>query len=65
MGQIIPFRCEKRRRAPPAADAASTGAEILFFLGVRYCRDDNGGKTQNGGGAPTRPSSRPRRKKRA
>ncbi|MCW2272446.1 hypothetical protein GJ654_13055 [Rhodoblastus acidophilus] len=60
MGQIIPFRCERRRRAPPAADAApGQGAEILFFLGVRYCRDDNGDNE------PNRPSSRSRRKKRA
>jgi hypothetical protein len=64
MGQIIPFQCQRRRRAPPAADAPSgQGAEILFFLGVRYCRDDNG--AQSGGDEPKRPSSRSRRKKRA
>jgi len=64
MGQIIPFQREARRRAPPSRLSTSPrgDAEILFFLGVRYCRDDNGGKDNE----PTRPSSpRSRRKKRA
>jgi len=60
MGQIIPFKCGARRRDPPPPGAE---AEILFFLGVRYSRDDSGDQT---GGKPKRPSSsRPRRNKRA
>ena len=63
MGQIIPFRCEARRRASPPPGGE---AEILFFLGVRYCQKENGGKQDNGGkdNEPNRPS-RSRRKKRA
>jgi hypothetical protein len=39
MGEIIAFRMrEKRARAGSAAPAG--GAQILFFLGVRYVRMD-------------------------
>jgi hypothetical protein len=69
MGQIISFPWAARRRAPHAPEGASPqagpaggGAEILFFLGVRYCRDEPGGK----GDAPKTPSTpRSRRRKRA
>jgi hypothetical protein len=74
MGQIIPLRRGARRRAPSAPPGG--GAEILFFLGVRYCRDDTPGQdkapeTQDNGpenkdNEPGKPSnSRSRRKKRA
>jgi hypothetical protein len=36
MAQIISF--QSRPRAPRQAAAASHGAEILFFMGVRYMR---------------------------
>lgn len=37
MGQIIAFRPRAKTPQYPAAPVAG-GAEILFFLGVRYCR---------------------------
>ncbi|MCI4680540.1 hypothetical protein K9U39_04005 [Rhodoblastus acidophilus] len=38
MGEIVPFRIASR---PRAVDAPPQGpAQILFFLGVRYVRDD-------------------------
>jgi len=36
MAQIIPI--QSRTRAPRQTAAASDGAQILFFLGVRYMR---------------------------
>ena len=65
MGQVIPLQREARRRPPSVAPGGE--AQILFFLGVRYCRDDTDGQ----GGEPmnTEPkkptNSRSRRKKRA
>lgn len=62
MGEIVPFRAEKR----PWSDTPPPGqsAQILFFLGVRYVRDDDetsGPKKRSSGG-----SQRPaRRRKRA
>jgi|GEM_PF-6533147 len=38
MGEIIPFRAAHRRRAP--VEPPQGPAQILFFLGVRYCRED-------------------------
>jgi hypothetical protein len=38
MGEIIPLRSGQRRRAPVEQQQGS--AQILFFLGVRYCRED-------------------------
>jgi len=48
MAEIIPLRPGARaaRSAPPPAE----GAQILFFLGVRYCRIEE----------PQRPASTPR-----
>jgi hypothetical protein len=37
MGEIIPFRAAHRRRVPIEPQGP---AQILFFLGVRYCRED-------------------------
>jgi len=48
MGEIIPFRAAPRRRAP--VEPQQGLAQILFFLGVRYCRED--------GDLDGRPSSR-------
>jgi hypothetical protein len=38
MGEIIPFRAAPRRRA--VLESQQGPAQILFFLGVRYCRED-------------------------
>ena len=38
MGEIIPIRAGQRRRVP--VEPAQGPAQILFFLGVRYCRGD-------------------------
>jgi len=38
MGEIIPIRAGQRRRAP--VEPPQGPAQILFFLGVRYCRGD-------------------------
>jgi hypothetical protein len=38
MGEIIPLRSGQRRRVPVEQQQGS--AQILFFLGVRYCRED-------------------------
>jgi hypothetical protein len=55
MGEIIAFGARSRAAAPPPAPGE---AQILFFLGVRYVRDE-----------PTKPAPRARgggkRKKRA
>ena len=54
MGQVIPFQGKARRRAPAGATSGDPGgeAEILFFLGVRYCRSEEqesgGGRDNNG-----------------
>ena len=43
MGEIIPFRSGQRRRVPvePSQGPPQGPAQILFFLGVRYCREDD------------------------
>lgn len=60
MGQVIPFQGKARRRAPAWTSSRALGsrdlgeAEILFFLGVRYCRreeQESGGGGDNGGAA--------------
>jgi hypothetical protein len=62
MGKIVPFPSETRRRGLAAPEGS---AQILFFLGVRYVRDeDDKGDRPNRRGSGS-PSSRPRRKKRA
>jgi G:T-mismatch repair DNA endonuclease (very short patch repair protein) len=38
MGEIIPFRAAHRRRAP--VEPPQGPAQILFFLGVRYRKED-------------------------
>jgi hypothetical protein len=61
MGEVVSLHLKARRRAPAAPPEGS--AQILFFLGVRYCRheDESGGKpSRRRSGTP-----RPRRKKRA
>jgi len=61
MGEIVPFRVGERRRV--TAEPPQGSAQILFFLGVRYCRgdDDPDGRPIRRG--PVAPRSR--RKKRA
>jgi hypothetical protein len=51
MGEIVPFRIARR---PHAAAPPEGPARILFFLGVRYVRHDDGadgpkGRTSDGG----------------
>jgi len=46
MGEVIPFRSAGRRRLTESAPGAE--AEILFFLGVRYCRQQD--ESQPGAG---------------
>ncbi len=63
MGEIVPFRIARRPRA--AATPSEGPARILFFLGVRYVRHDDGadgpkGRTSEGG-----PLRKTRRRKRA
>lgn len=63
MGEIVPFRIARRSRA--AAAPLESSARILFFLGVRYIRHDDGadgpkGRTSEGGGL-----RKTRRRKRA
>jgi hypothetical protein len=48
MGEIIPFRSGLRRRV--TVEPPQGPAQILFFLGVRYCREDD-----NMDGRPNRP----------
>jgi hypothetical protein len=55
MGEIIPFRAGQRRRAP--VEPPPGPAQILFFLGVRYSRDDDdldGRPSRRGSVAPSR-----------
>ncbi len=63
MGEIVPFRSDRRRRLPAAPPEGS--AQILFFLGVRYCRDEDGKDGQPGRRGSGSSPSRPRRRKRA
>ena len=50
MGEIIPIRAGQRRRVP--VEPPQGPAQILFFLGVRYCReDDQDGRPNPRGGA--------------
>jgi hypothetical protein len=62
MGEIVPFRIARR---PRVAASPEGPARILFFLGVRYVRHDDGadgpkGRTSEGGGL-----RKTRRRKRA
>jgi hypothetical protein len=63
MCEIVPFRNVGRPRAAGAPHQGS--AQILFFLGVRYVRDDGGADGPKGraseGGSPRKG----RRRKRA
>ena len=55
MGEIIPFRAAHRRRAP--VEPPQGPAQILFFLGVRYCREDaelDGRRRSRGGSTGSR-----------
>jgi hypothetical protein len=67
MGEIVPFcRDGRRAEAAPRDDSARGGpAQILFFLGVRYERHDDGPgeprRRDPAGAAPRRQ----RRRKRA
>jgi hypothetical protein len=71
MGQVIRFRREALRRALDAPQGASEDArlskgysgeaQILFFMGVRYSRDENDDGMDNTPNRP--PASRSRRKK--
>ena len=63
MGEIVPFRREKRLRITAVPQDGS--AQILFFLGVRYERHDDGPdgpRKRDPAGATPR---RQRRRKRA
>jgi hypothetical protein len=63
MGEIVPFRRNGRQRATAAPQDGP--AQILFFLGVRYERHDDGSgeprRRDPAGAAPRRQ----RRRKRA
>jgi hypothetical protein len=59
MGEVIAFRGRSRRGAPPPPPDGP--AQILFFLGVRYSRPDDGPEGKPDGARP----SRARRSKRA
>lgn len=52
MGEIIAFR--PKARAAASLSPAAGGAQILFFLGVRYARDETPAKrsprSRGGGG---------------
>ncbi|MBB4197624.1 hypothetical protein CCR94_13175 [Rhodoblastus sphagnicola] len=69
MGQVIDFKCETRHRALLARHTGE--AQILFFLGVRYCRQESlrvadGARTDGGkDNDPRGPAARPGGKKRA
>ncbi len=69
MGELVAFKTREGVRRRPA-DIVPGGAEILFFLGVRYERQDNALKKvvkKSGHGRPhgtDRPTS-PGRKRRA
>jgi hypothetical protein len=67
MGEIVPFCRDGRRRAeaaPQDGSARSGSAQILFFLGVRYERHDDGPgeprRRDPAGAAPRRPRRRQR-----
>ena len=60
MGEVIAFQPGARRRA--AATRSGGTAEILFFLGVRYCRqEDETGETPRPRGAGATSRSRPKK----
>ncbi|MCP8937802.1 hypothetical protein NK718_04690 [Alsobacter sp. SYSU M60028] len=66
MALILPFRAtESRRRA--AEPPSGAGAEILFFTGVRYTRNDDPpgpGRPTAGGLGATAAKTPPRRSRR-
>ena len=56
MGEIVPLRAVSRRRIP--AEPPQGPAKILFFLGVRYGRDQEGRPIlRPGSSRPTRNTS--------
>ena len=61
MGEVVRMPIQGRRRA--ATPPPEGSAQILFFLGVRYCRDADDEKTAKKGRKASAPRSR--RKKRA
>ena len=69
MGEVVPFRSEARRRV--LASKPEGPAQILFFLGVRYCRQEYVVKEEATDAVPGRrrragnTAPRSRRKKRA
>jgi hypothetical protein len=77
MGEVVAFRSQARRRASESKPEGP--AQILFFLGVRYCRPGNAGDkdykdagekdtADAGSNRRRRPGTsapRPRRRKRA
>jgi hypothetical protein len=71
MGEVTPFRNKSRARAGSAPPEGA--AKILFFLGVRYERQEDGrdgedglnGKFSADGGGRRSGGTRARRKKRA
>jgi hypothetical protein len=63
MGEITPFRIARRPRA--AATTPEGPARILFFLGVRYVRHDDGADGPKGGASDGGALRKTRRRKRA
>jgi hypothetical protein len=60
MGEVIAFR--KREKPLRRAREPLTGdAQILFFLGVRYVRVEDGAQSQAPGGRPRGGGARKRR----
>jgi hypothetical protein len=65
MGEVTPFRNKGRARAGSAPPDGS--GQILFFLGVRYERQQDGrdGEAGEDGGPRSSGGTRARRRKRA
>jgi hypothetical protein len=63
MGEVVALPNSARRRAKAAPPEGS--AQILFFLGVRYSRDEDDTDSRSGPRGAGGTTSRARRKKRA
>jgi hypothetical protein len=59
MGEVIAF--QKREKPRHASEPPTDGAQILFFLGVRYVRMEDAGEYHAPGGGPRRGGKRKRR----
>ena len=68
MGEIVAFKKSAWRNRKTSGDAAEGGAQILFFLGVRYQRMDDATAerlTREANERHDRPSGGGKRKRRA